>query len=106
MNSFILSYNPLSARLSPRQLIAWIKESANVAQWYSPYAGTIILKSDKSIATLSDSFRAAFDGDSVVVAQVFPWMCGGALSPDIWAWLNGTAAPSLPTTIIPPMPPR
>jgi hypothetical protein len=88
MNTFVLSYNPLSVKLSATQLLGWIKESQNIKQWYSPFLGTYVLRSDQPLTTLVQGFTAAFDGDSFLISQISPSFTGGSLPPEIWNWIN------------------
>lgn len=89
MNTFILSHNPFEARISPSQLETFIKDNRKIYQWYTPFAGTYILKSEDTLASLAASFRGSFDGAPFLISNVLPSWVGGAQSPTIWTWFNG-----------------
>ena len=88
MNCYILSYNPFETKLSPNQLLGWIKESHKVYQWYSPFIGTYVLKSGENIAVLSEFFRTAFDGAPFLLTHANPAFVSGAQTPEVWTWIN------------------
>ena len=103
MNSYLLSYNPFGLKVTPSQLLGFIRDNRKIFQWYSPFAGTYILKSADTAYSLSESFRTQFEGDLFIVSAINPPAVGGALPIEVWNWMtvNGLASAFVgpPTTL-------
>lgn len=95
MNTYTLSYNPLENRFSQAQLATFVKESRKVFQWYSPFMGTYVLKSEEPLTSLTESFRGFFDGAPFLLTACYPTFTGGAQPPNVWEWLNTGFIPSI-----------
>lgn len=98
MNTYTLSYNPFETKLSATQLLTFIRESRKIFQYYQPFMGTYILKSDEPLLTLVESFRGQFDGAPFILSYTVPSMVGGAQETVIWQWLNSGTLPALTTS--------
>ena len=100
MNNFILSYNPFSATPTEGQLLNHVQVNRFISQYYQPFIGTYILKSDQPIGVLTESLKGLFETSPFMVNVLYPNMSGGSLPTDIWHWINYgfIPAPPPPTT--------
>lgn len=108
MNVYILSYNPFSEKIQPSQLLHFIKEGRRIESWYSPFAGTYVLKSTDTIAGMSQMFKGVFETEFHTISQVFPTLMQGSLPPAIWQWIGSTLPISALAQLsgdVPPPPP-
>lgn len=105
MKDFILSYNPFEPALSATQVATWVKDCRHIAQWYQPFTGTWVLKSEQHLWTLTDSFRGFFPGIPFLLTE--SGMIGGSQDTKIWEWINTSKLPVLPAPALvpPPLPP-
>ncbi|MDG2532087.1 hypothetical protein P6144_00355 [Sphingomonas sp. HITSZ_GF] len=97
--TYVLSYNPIDARVTGTQLLTLIKESRRVLGWYSPFLGTYVLKSTEMTGPLSEMFRGLFDGSPFLLTHAIPTQMGGSLDPIIWNWINTGNVPALTGTV-------
>lgn len=100
LNTFILSYDPLSDKYSLNQINAFIRANAYTYQYYMPLIGTYLIKSKADLLSLIDTYNGFFDGSNFFVAQIFPTVTGGALPQDMWDWINSDNPPPLPMTAV------
>lgn len=105
MNTYILSYNPFEARVSPLQIHTAIQDSKIIAQYFQPWMGCYVLKSIESPATITQRFQGLFDEAAFVLAQIYPTATGGRLSPQIWQWINTGSFPNAVAGYLPPTQP-
>jgi hypothetical protein len=99
MFTYLLSYDPLGKSLNNTQLLAFIRDNRKVAQWYSPYLGTYLLKSGEPLFSLQETLSGIFDEDLFVIAPINAGWIGGRLPLNMWPWINGTAGiPLLPNS--------
>lgn len=94
-NLFLLSYNPYDPKVSPNQVLASVRDNKYTFQYYQPYVGTYIIKSVFDLMSLSNSYKDHFDGTTFFIAQIYPGLSGGAMSPEIWNWINTGQLPAL-----------
>lgn len=95
MNTYTLSYNPFETKFSATLLLNFIRENRKVLQYYQPFMGTYIIKSDETLLTLVESFGGQFDGAPFLLSYTSPSLVGGAQEPVIWQWINSGALPAL-----------
>ena len=88
MNIYILNYNPLEIKISSNQLATFITDNRKIYQWYIPFAGTYVIKSNDTLASLAESFRGVFDGAPFILSHTFPVTMGGAQNDVVWNWIN------------------
>jgi hypothetical protein len=99
MKTFTLSYDPTGIRVSSNQVVAYIKNHRDIIQWYVPFAGTCVFKSNKDLLYFAASFRELFDGVPFLISLTSPVLMGGALDSHVWEWLNTGILPALPTNL-------
>ncbi len=97
VNNFILTYNPFGLFPGEARLLNHVQINRYVDQYYQPYAVTYIFKSNQDVLTLNDSFRGLFQDTPYIVVMFSPTLSGGALSNEVWNWIN--------TGWVPPVPP-
>ena len=102
MNSYVLSYNPVETNISHVQLSTFVKENRKITQWFQPFIGTYILKSQELPVSLTESFRGLFDGAPFIISLINPYGVGGAQEQYVWDWFNTGIIPSL----LPPPAPK
>lgn len=100
MNTFILNFNPFETKISAGQLATFIEDNRKVFQWYCPFAGTYILKSNEKLSSLAHSFRGVFEQAPFILTQAYPFNMGGAQTDVVWNWVNSHVFPSLDQTSI------
>lgn len=88
MNNYILSYNPYVTFPNETQLLNHVQVNRYIAQYYQPFIGTFILKSDQTIGVLTESIRGLFDNSPFLLNQLFPHLASGSLPQDAWHWVN------------------
>lgn len=93
MNIFILSFDPLGTKLSSVQLLGYIQSSRHIHQWYTPFLGTYIIKSDENLLALTEKLRTQFDGSFFLLTLFHPSFIGGSMPAEVWAWINPPQAP-------------
>ncbi|WP_306090064.1 hypothetical protein [Qipengyuania flava] len=96
MNVYLLSFNPFANNFTYTQLLSFIKDNRKVYQFFSPYAGTYILKSVEGIRSMQDSFEGFFEGTHFVIAKLQVFETGGLLVQDAWDWMAAGQNPTLP----------
>ena len=96
MNVYLLSFNPFATNFSYTQLLSYIKDNRKVYQFYSPYAGTYVLKSKDDTASLQDSFKGFFEGSHFIITKLQVFETGGFLNPEAWNWMAAGQNPFLP----------
>jgi hypothetical protein len=96
MNTYILSYSPLDEKVSAYQLLAFIRDNRKIAQYYQPWMGTYIIKSQEDLVSLLSSFNLLFHGSSYILSRIFTTQMGGMLTPEIWNWINTDTVPAVP----------
>ena len=96
VNNFILTYNPFGLFPGEARLLNHVQINRYIHQYYQPYAGTYILKSDESVSTLNDSFHGLFQDTPYLVVMFMPTHAGGALSNEAWSWINTGWVPPIP----------
>ncbi|MBB3032977.1 hypothetical protein [Alteriqipengyuania lutimaris] len=96
MNVYLLSFNPFATNFSYNQLLSYIKDNRKVYQFYSPYAGTYILKSTDDTASLQDSFKGFFEGSHFIITKLHVFETGGFLNQEAWNWMAAGQNPFLP----------
>jgi hypothetical protein len=99
VNNYLLSYSTLTGRPSEGQLLNHVRISRHVLQYYQPFFGTYIIKSDQPIFTVTEGFKGLFEENPFMLTQLFANMSGGSLPPEIWHWINHgfIPAPAAPT---------
>ncbi|MEO8722314.1 MAG: hypothetical protein ABI395_02155 [Sphingobium sp.] len=101
MNSFILSYNPFSGNPTEGQLLNHVQVNRYISQYYQPFIGTYVVKSEQSATQLTDSMKGLFENSPFMLTQLFPTTVGGTLPQDVWNWISHGYIPRPP----PPPPP-
>ena len=96
MNNFILTYNPFGFFPGEARLLNHVQINRYVAQYYQPYPGTYILKSNEGTITLNNSFQGLFQNTPYMVVMFTPTLAGGALSAEAWNWINNGWVPPMP----------
>jgi len=104
VNNYLLSYNTLSGRPSEGQLLNHVRISRHVTQYYQPFFGTYIIKSDQPIMVVTEGFKGLFEDAPFMLTQLFAHVSGGSLPPDIWHWINHGYVPAPPPPTAPPPP--
>jgi hypothetical protein len=97
MRTFVLSYNPFDPKITANQIQEIVRANRYVHQWYFPFLGTCIFKSDQTVRTLAPSFRAMLNGAPFLLSETFPNLTGGAQDNHVWDWLNSNQLPTLPS---------
>ncbi|MEA2999366.1 MAG: hypothetical protein QOH04_939 [Sphingomonadales bacterium] len=95
MNTYILSFDPHQPEFTAAQLHAFIKQNRDIAQFYNPFPGTYILKSELFQRDLNAGFVSFFNGKMFVLAPVTPFEVGGAFPQAVWDWFNTGDLPKL-----------
>ena len=98
MNTYILSYDPLAKNFTITQLFAYVKDNKNIFQYYTPFAGCYVLKSNEPLSVLQQSFSGLFEGSQFLIVKIEPFQSTGALPAEIWPWLNSGFNPFLPSS--------
>ncbi len=88
MNNYILSYDPNGTTVTALQLAQFIKDNRKISQFYTPFAGTYIIKSYLGLIDLQSSFVALFPPALFVLSKVNPAEVSGWLTKEVWDWLN------------------
>lgn len=103
MNNFLLTYNTFALNPTESQLLNHVQVNRYISQYYQPFMGTYILKSDAPINILSESLKGFFHNSPYLLSQLFAELAGGSLPSDIWHWINyGVIPPPAPS----PPPPQ
>ena len=100
--NFILTFDPLSLSDMLPQLYAFVQSNALSYQFSSPYLGTIFIKSNADVLTLSLSYNGFFAGRQFILAELDADEMGGRQLGNVWDWLNNSAPPLLPFTPLGP----
>lgn len=96
MNSFILTYDALAANPTFGQILNHVQVNRNISQYYQPYVGSYLLKSEQSLGVLNESIKGLFDQSPFMLTQYKSDMTMGALPIEIWNWLNLGSVPQVP----------
>ena len=88
MNNFVLSYSPFGGTPTEGQLLNHVQVNRYIEQYYQPFIGTYILKSNEIMMVISDSMKGLFESSPYMVHQLFPHLTGGSLPQDVWHWIN------------------
>lgn len=94
MNSFIVTYNPYSLYPTANQILNHLDTSKFVNEFYTPYAGTILIKSTYDFATVNKSFLGFFDASMFLVIQFDKSFTNGNLPQEVWTWINFDIIPT------------
>jgi hypothetical protein len=97
VRTFSLSHDPFDPKISPIQVQEIVRNNRYIVNWYFPFAGTCIFKSEFDIHVLAPSFRAMLNGAPFLLSEVAPHNMGGAQDQSIWNWINSGQLPSLPS---------
>jgi hypothetical protein len=97
MNTYLLTYNPFDPKVSAGQLLAYIRDSRKIVQYYQPWLGTYVIKSYEALASLTEGFGGIFDTSPYFIAVIESTQTGGRLDPIIWQWINTGTLPALTT---------
>lgn len=97
MNNYLLSYNTFTLNPTESQLLNHMQVNRFIAQYYQPFMGTYILKSEQQISVVSESLKGFFNGSPYLLTQMFSELAGGSLPNDIWHWINHGYIPAPPT---------
>ena len=97
MKTFILSHNPFEPSITSAQIQAIVRNNRFVSQWYFPFTGTCIFKSESELSVLAPSFRELFNHMPFFLSEVFPPSMGGSQDQYVWDWLNTNKMPTLPS---------
>jgi hypothetical protein len=92
VNTYVLSFNPHSGKVSTTQIAGYVSASRDISQWYSPFVGTVYIKSAEPLMELSSKISTQFEGDLFSLTFVVPHLISGSMAPEVWSWLN--ASPS------------
>lgn len=101
MNNYLLSYNTFALNPTENQLLNHVQVNRFIAQYYQPFVGTYIIKSEQPIGTLSESLKGFFNNSPYLLTQLFPNLAGGSLPSDIWHWINHGYIPRPPSPASP-----
>ncbi len=96
MNNFILTYNPFGPFPGEARLLNHVQINRYIEQYYQPYPGTYIFKSNEGVSKLNDSFRGLFEVTPYMVVMFTPTLAGGVLSNEAWNWINTGWVPPIP----------
>ena len=96
MNVYLLTFNPFAPNFTYNQLLSYIKDNRKVYQFYSPYAGTYVIKSFDTTKSLQDSFEGFFEGSHFIIAKLDVFETGGFLIQEAWNWMAAGQNPTLP----------
>ena len=103
MNNYVLSYQPYGNGYTEARLLNHVQVNRYIVQYYQPFAGTYLLKSDAVAGVLSDSFRGFFEQAPFVLISFLHWQSNGQLPPEIWQWINEGVVPPPPPPSPPPL---
>lgn len=96
MRNFVLSYNPFAASPTSGQVDNHARYNRLVSQFYQPFPGTCLLKSDASLGELNDSFSGLFEASLYMIMVINPELSNGRLPQEIWAWIGQGSIPVAP----------
>lgn len=102
MNNYILNYNPLGNFPSEGQLLGLVRINRHVIQYYQPFFGTYLLKSNDEAYTLNESFKHIFENTPYMLTLFSSGLTSGSLPQDAWNWINHGI---LPKSLSPAPPP-
>lgn len=94
MFNYLLTYNPYLGTPTENQLLNHVRINRFVSQYYQPYPGTYLLKSEQQAAVINDSFSGFFEGSPYMLVLYSAPYSGGKLPPEIWQWVNTGAVPT------------
>lgn len=100
LNNFLLSYDTLAGNPSESQLLNHVQINRYITQYFQPFFGTYLLKSNESLLALSDSLRGFFEANRFLLVQLQGGSVTGQMPQEIWNWINYGFVP-----IPPPAPP-
>jgi hypothetical protein len=95
-NTFLLSYDPLMTDPAPIRLVEFVRSNAFTYQYFVPFLGSILIKSQASVEDIHASYSTFIRPSSFLLTQVFPVMITGMLSQAQWDWINADTPPPLP----------
>jgi len=95
MKTFLLSFDPLSNSIKATQLLTFIQESRKVSQYYAPFVGAYVIKSEASIHDLQEAFAGIFDQTLFMIVEMEQGAVGGRLPINMWPFVNGQVIPAL-----------
>jgi len=101
MTTFLLSYDVHGTTLTADQMLGFIKENRNILEWYYPFDGAFIFKSNAETLTLQQSFMSILGTGKFIVTPIYDGSTGGVLTAEMWAWIKG--AKTVPNYV--PLPP-
>lgn len=96
MNNFIFTYNAFLLFPGEARLLNHVKINRYIDQYYQPYPGTFVLRSNENVATINESFRGLFQDTPYMVVMFTPTLAGGALPQEAWNWMNTGWVPPIP----------
>jgi hypothetical protein len=88
VNSFILTYNVFNVHPTLGQIQNHLTVNKYVDEYYSPFAGTFLIKSGQDFKVLSGSLKGFFEASTYILSQIHPPHTEGVLAPEVWTWLN------------------
>lgn len=89
MMYYAISYDPMAAFSSEKQLLAFLAESRNISSWSKPFSGLILVKSTLSTDQLAHVFRGFFpDNVQFIVCEATREHSFAFFSQPIWDWFN------------------
>lgn len=100
--TFILTFDGVEMNNVIVQLYAFVQSNALTYQFSSPYLGTIFIKSNSDLTTLSYSYNSFFNGRHFLLAEIDPDQTAGRQLANVWNWLNNPAPLPLPYTPLGP----
>ncbi|WP_132833397.1 hypothetical protein [Sphingomonas sp. PP-CC-3G-468] len=97
MNSFILSYSPFQTTPTEGMLLTIVRINRHVSQFYQPFLGTYILKSEDTANVVNESFRGVFEQTPYMITLITNQWATGSLPQEVWNWLNHGVMPTITT---------
>ncbi|PZU07652.1 MAG: hypothetical protein DI606_16350 [Sphingobium sp.] len=102
MNNYLLSYNPYGFTPTEGQLLNHVKVNRFIVQYYQPFIGTYVLKSEQTAVVVTESLKGLFEQSPFMVTQLFSHLTGGTMPQEIWHWINHGYMPAPPPQAPPP----
>ena len=79
-----------------QELFAFIQSNATTYQFFSPYFGTVLVKSSEDILVLNASYGSFFGTKTFFLAEIDADRTAGRQLREIWDWINNPVPPEIP----------
>ena len=96
ITNYMIAYDAFNAFSFSDKLLAFVKENRNFLAWTRPFEGVYLVKSQKNVFEIGDTFRSFFGNNTNhFVHQVSPLFVTGIAASETWQWIHTNSLPQL-----------